>query len=378
MAQERAGTSGVTARARQQLVLPIRLGGFGLRSAKRHCNAAYLAASLNSAALVTALLRANGVLHGEASWEDPGFNEALTRFSEDAGRDELYPRARLSPETEQAELSGVLDELDHALYFSTHTRTADRVRMNALQMPHALDVLTVRPDPSQHLWLTNLETTAWFQFLLGDVPNAGAPCARCGHILDPEGTHASTCSKGRLRKKRHDDGCAVVADLLRLGAHSVTEDKPVAYVAGDRNPKRPDLAVIAFGASGNSHAFDFAVTSPQSTTNCLRAAAEKGYAAKVKEQQKHRKYDEVCASRDFEFSALAVESYGGVGSEAVKVFNIAIAKAADEMQHRAPGAVARRFYGKLAVSLARNTAWALLESRPARPRDPPIIDERDR
>jgi len=243
-------------------------------------------------------------------------------------------------------------------------------------MPHALDVLTVRPDPRQRLWLTNLEATAWFQFLLGEVPNAGAPCARCGHVLDPEGTHASTCAKGRLRRKRHDDGNRIVAEYLRLGGHSVTEDKPVSYRSGDRNPKRPDLAVLAFGASGQSMAFDFSVTSPQSQTNRRKAAEHKGSASKDRELQKHRKYEPICAPRGFGFSAIVLETYGGCGAEAIDVFNVIIAKAADEMQHRAPGAVARRFYGQLAVSIARNTAWALLESRPHRP-DPPIIDERD-
>jgi hypothetical protein len=249
--------------------------------------------------------------------------------------------------------------------------------MNALQMPHALDALTVRPDPSQGLWLTNLEASAYFQFLLGEVPNAGAPCARCGHVLDSDGTHASTCSTGRWRMKRHNDLCNVVAEYCRIAGLSVTEDKPVSYAAGDRNPKRPDLALTAFGHAGKSHAFDLAVTSPQQSATRDRAAAEKGYAAKVKERQKHRKYDELCASRNFGFTALAAETYGGWGEEAVKAFDIILAKAADEMQHRSKGAVARRFYGQLAVSLARNTAWALLESRPARP-DPPFIDDRAR
>ena len=366
---------GVTERSRQQLVLPIRLGGFGLRRAHRHANAAFIAGSLNSAPLVTAVLRANGVLGAEGSWEDPGLDEAIHRFNEADDLDQLLTRERLNAGTEQAELSLIIDECDHAAYLS-QASTADRVRMNSLQMPHALDVLTVRPDPAQSLWLTNSEASAYFGFLLGRGPAPGAPCNRCGHVLDPEGTHASTCSKGRWRKKRHDDACAVVAEFSRLGDFSVTEDRPVAYVAGDSNPKRPDLAVLAFGPSGRSNAFDLAVTSPQQSKTRDRAAAEKGYAAKVKERQKHRKYDELCVSRGFGFTPLAAETYGGWGAEAVAAFKIIITKVADEIQHRTRGAVARRFYGKLAVSLARNTAWALLESRPARP-DPPLIDARD-
>ncbi len=85
-------------------------------------------------------------------------------------------------------------------------------------------------------------------------------------------------------------------------------------------------------------------------TSRLRAAEQKGYAARQKEFQKHRKYDQPCASRNFGFMAIAMETYGGIGNEAAEVFKIIIAKAADEMQHRSRGAVARRFYGKLAVS----------------------------
>jgi hypothetical protein len=357
-------------------VLPVRLGGFGLRSAQRHAHAAYLAASLNSAPLVTALLRVNGELWADQLWEDPDFAAALRGFSADAGLPDLYPRDKLSPETAQAELSAMLDDLDHAAYYRTHSDVANRVRMNALQMPHALDVLTVRPDPRQGLWLTNLEATAWFQFLLGDVPHAGAHCARCSHILDAQGTHASTCPRGNGRRRKHNGCVAVCAELARVGGYSVTEDKPVTYRAGDRNPKRPDLAVLAFGASGAPTAFDFAVTSPQTETNRLRAAEQKGSAARAKAQEKHRKYNGVCAPRGYGFYAIIAESYGGLDSEAVEVLDTFIAKAADEMQ-RSRGAVARHFYGKLAVSLARNTAWQLLESRPRRP-DPPVIDAQNR
>jgi len=63
------------------------------------------------------------------------------------------------------------------------------------------------------------------------------------------------------------------------------------------------------------------------------------------------------------YGPVAAEVYGGWGPLAIETFESIIAAEAAAV-HRPIGPVRREFYGDLAISIARNVAWAILERIP--------------
>ena len=104
--------------------------------------------------------------------------------------------------------------------------------------------------------------------------------------------------------------------------------------------------------------------SPLQSAYLNQAAREQGVAARAREEAKKRKYVRQCEQHSVDFIPVVAETYGGWAKTAVETFERIIAAEATE-RDRPLGAVRWLLYGQLAVSIARNTAWAIIDRRPA-------------
>ena len=131
----------------------------------------------------------------------------------------------------------------------------------------------------------------------------------------------------------------------------------------DKNAPRPaDLLIRRFD-NGKDVAVDFTFVAPLQKKYIKRAAGHKGVAVKAAEARKHRSYDEQCRQHDTVFIPVAAETYGGWGKSATDFFERVIAAEATELE-RPMGPVRKQFYNDLAISIARNSARAILERIP--------------
>jgi hypothetical protein len=344
---------------RIQVGLSSKHGGFGLRSARLHADAAFIAGSLNSAERVSAILG--------RPFTDPALVNAIQRYNQLVLPADQLRADALTPLLQQHLLSERIDKARLEKYLQDG-EVADRARIRSLQLDHSLDAIAVlAPSARRGQHLSNAEARSYFSFLLGCVPTGN--CEECGAAMDRSAFHALCCSHGKRLKTRHDDAAHVVALHVQRAGFKVSED--VAIMSDGPNRPRPaDLRIKRF-KDGQDAALDFTFVAPLQKKFIKKAAVQTGVAVKAAEAKKRLKYAEQCRQHGVYFFPVAAETYGGWGAAAKEVFEMIIAAEAAVLE-RPMGPVRRQFYCDLAISIARNAARAILERLPEPDVDLPL------
>jgi hypothetical protein len=346
---------------RIQLGLPKEFGGLGLTSAWEIADAAYIAGTANSAALVAKIL-------GTDQFIDQFLGEAIERFNERVPQADQLEFSDVKPDLEQKALVSRLANVNLETYRQEGT-VQDRARINSLQLGHSLDVLTMVPDARQGHHLSNSETTAYVSLVLGRVPDEGS-CMECAQPLDRHGFHALSCSTGRRLKKRHDGAVNVLATHAQRARYKVREDVAIMR-DGPNRPRPADLLLRRF-QDGKDAALDVTFVAPLQKKHLKKAANNVGVAVKAAEAVKRRKYAEQCRQHNVIFIPIAAETYGGWGPSAIKAFETIIAVEAATLE-RPVGPLRKQFYNDLAIVIARHAAAAILERAPEIDVDNPVV-----
>ena len=97
-----------------------------------------------------------------------------------------------------------------------------------------------------------------------------------------------------------------------------TNVKELRAISSSRSKRQGDAAVDFYGPMQATAVTDFTVTHPLAATTKYRYG-QAGDAAKAKEAYKHGKYDEAAAAADVLFIPFAVETYGKMGKEALRM-----------------------------------------------------------
>jgi len=173
----------------------------------------------------------------------------------------------------------------------------------------------------------------------------------------------AACQTGRERKARHD---ALVDDLARFvrdAGYAVSVDRAVRYDVA--NPKRPgDILVTRYNANRDA-ALDVTVVSPLQQNVLQQATVDSAAPLARAEEAKRRKYDEECRLHGVTFVPMAVTTYGGWSNLAIATIDRFVRQAARE-QNIPVFWMNRRVYGRLAVTIARRNAQALIARCPRR------------
>lgn len=319
-----------SARAVQQLRLPLRHGGFGLRDATPLVAAAALVAGASKAqaamqngpavcqpfsgalrpALLSAWQRVYDDAAGECEWEEsardlpaefvlealPGVQKAVSRVVGDrAGADML----------EACDTNTVEGQRDAARLRSASTGTSSGW-LTALPMWSALR-------------LTNAEFRMAARHRLGlgvpsliDIP----PCTcSTGDSTTPD--HALSCKHNAGKAiVRHDIWASAWRHAIRrAGCASSAEPLYSSLVApgaqGAATQRRGDILVV--WPDGGVRILDCVITHPAAASYVRDAAEAGGSAAAKAEARKRADFAEVGEGSAFDFVPLAVESYGRMG-----------------------------------------------------------------
>ena len=143
---------------KQQALLPVKKGGAGLRSAKQHCSAAFIASVAQTRAIVDSLLPQNV--------QRRSLDSAFLVLQQATGNATYTDLSLLPPEFSQHSLSLEIDNFNFTNLL-TSSDDRNRARLRSLALPHAGDWVDAIPSPSLNLNLDSRSFGAVMGYRLG-------------------------------------------------------------------------------------------------------------------------------------------------------------------------------------------------------------------
>ena len=384
---------------RNQIGLPLRIGGMGLRPVQRTLHPAYLSASLLSLTDLITYCKADGERHWSAHPTCKTMDACISvlrdqlKDASDAVRDSILKynlidrpceslwkrleenlsRTDHKSKKENDNLiayleSGLQQKLVASVELALHESMSkaesidDRIRLVALSTPNAARALTVLPmEPC--FTLSTSQMRCALRTRLGLIPNqfmleSDCDCNKSRPYVD-EPMHLHTCNrlKGTGFTARHDlikNGLALA--LRELGASVIIEPsaraaRPSGSSTSLQPARRADLLYMHAEGCGF---IDVSVTHPlinKHKHNRLepRVAYEPLYAARQAEMHKNKIYEDNGAYKDFPVIPAILETFGGFGTELTKLL-----KTVSKFDFAHPTSVVfDRLASRLAVLLVR-------------------------
>jgi hypothetical protein len=297
-----------------QAQLPLRLGGFGVRTLVPHAAAASFSSALASLpapptfglanlppdplllSSASTLAAAHPILAGVIA----GFQRGEVLVA--GGKVQRH----LSRAIEDAEADALL----------AAAGPANTARLQSIRGDKASAWLGVR-DADASPWLADAEFRVASRLRLGlPVRDGPCPCPHCGVYVAPTGYHMLVCRSGKhsvhnaVRNRLHLLCCEAL-----LPAHR--EGQPFA-AQGDEHARRRVDIVIGDGPDGRSLLLDVAVVSPFTTAAAIRqAGAAPGGAASLYEATKRGQYLGAVQPLVHNFVPIVADSFGSWGRSAL-------------------------------------------------------------
>jgi hypothetical protein len=356
-----------------QATLASKLGGLGLRSARAHGDAAYLASRSSCHGLCAEL-------DPQHKWEvtDPqsAAAGAVRSFNE-----KVSPCNRVPPlvpeKLKQQTLSKALDTATlEELKATAGTDLPLKAHYELLQEPSAGAWLLAVPNQSfGNAVAPPLFTTDLQRRLRMKVRCAPCFCPFCDGVCDEYGDHDLVCCGGGDRTKRHNllrnQGCRLAAaaglnpelekpNLLRPRPQigSLEENGTRDECPRDTSGRRPADVYAPRWYLGGPAAFDFAVTSGLRADLVSQSARDGSAATTAYEAHKRSFLDTaaLCEEEGLTFIPMVMEAHGGSWGLGARRAWAQIAKAAAQLTGDPPAAIAERHLQRLSTILHRENA----------------------
>lgn len=327
----------------EQVRLPVRSGGLGLRRLTDYCIAAFHSSTSEAARylkwkweLVNPLWKLEELMcshNGNWSSGDPVNWEDINK---------------------QRLLSEVIDKYQ-VTEFQSRLVGSHVKQFNALQGEMSSGWLSATPSKENRLTNDEFETAVRMRLFV-DVYNKEQTCTFCkdGSVVDMKGIHSISCSGGWDRTARHN----IIRDILgylcqQAGWAPQMEKKYLLRGCGD---KPADIFLPSLRA-GRGLAIDVTVSNP------LRYSAAEGLsAAELAAEQKRQKYRERCAAEGIDFIAFSIESFGCLNEDGEK-FLSDLCKRLAAKQGISLGVMMSEVRRKLSLALVRSVATSVLKRK---------------
>ena len=342
-----------------QSFLPVKKGGAGLRSAKQHSAAAFIASCSLTRAIVDAILPPH--------IERRSLQNAFPLLQQATGNPTYTDLGLLSPEATQHSLSSEIDN-------NTHTQLLDesdiraKARLRSLTLPHAGDWIDAIPSAALNLNMDSRSfgTAMCYRLGIPFLQQTECPSLLCDYEQDELGDHAMHCNDNNgIRAGRHDRIRDRVNDEAQRASLNPTKEFP-GIVPGSLS--RPADIYVPDWIDGRKVAFDVSVTSPTQEAVLLRAAETAATAIDARKATKNRAHLENCRAQGIFFQPLVVETFGGW--DPVKLVTAdylkKMATKAARRWGKTPAMEIKYFFQRLSIALQRGNA-ALLIARDFEP-----------
>jgi hypothetical protein len=282
----------------EQAVLPVRLGGLGIRLSKDIALPAFISSLHSVSSLVDDILKNvrlavdNSLETAISVWQERNAGVALPEEA-DRGRQRTWDGPQ--SEAAAARLLEGTDQISRARVLASASRESG-LWLHALPSP-ALGTLL---DPESFRVAVALR--------VGAVVCEPHTC-RCGRPMDARGLHGLSCKYSAGRHPRH----AALNDVVRRALQSAGVPSMLEPVGIDRGDgKRPDGITVFPFSRGRCLCWDATCVDTYAESHLNSSAVSAGSAARGAEVFKRRKYASL-ADR-FKFEPVAVETAGTFGS----------------------------------------------------------------
>jgi hypothetical protein len=313
--------------------------------------------SITTNAFTTTL---NGINIVDRIWRRAVTHSQLTRKFLQSPSTTVLPDPFIQAERLQHEATDMMETtvLKCMLHYANPFRKA---LMTAVAAPNASTFLTVLPtEPLYRLDDESMRLA--IRHRLGLPPSDSLPsqhcvCTRSDFVFSSDPDHLHSCNLTRTNSLtlRHDQLVHTIAELSReAGWHATREPmnhlRPLdpaaaAAVAASVDPADPDdLDNCNLPAHWNRHGdllllrhdkklyIDVAVTRPTNSSNLAynpKVTTDTLHSTHRVASRKHAKYDAIAKLNEYDMLPFVLESYGGLGPEAIRVINFLAASSSD-------------------------------------------------
>jgi len=327
-----------------QCTLPTSLGGLGLRSARHHAPAAYLAS-------IAFAKREDG---GE--WDDyAGSAEALVEYNSHLPAENS--RTLLTLDTQKA-LSAALDVATAVHVERGAVDEYDLGRIRAERQAGAGSWLNVIPSLVMNLAVRPPQFTAMVRFWLGmPLYEDCGTCPLCHkECNDARGYHALTCKKGGYIASRHNAAVDIIFQAARTAMLHPVLEKPFLLPGGGSRP-----ADILTKEGDREVANDVAVTHPLQKAYIKHTIEKPGSAQDMYAQShKVKLYGPACDAAGLKLRPLVADCFGGWSEEAHTFFKDIASRTASRFGWTRSDCLTY-LRQRLSMAIMRGNARALLE-----------------
>ena len=330
-----------------QLQLPMRLGGLGLRSAEKHREASFISSFNSSEPFLTSLFAKDEI------------NDLMVFFLEDA---RAFDNRNLELSKSQKVVSEDIDNLSRKILIH-NANESDRARILSSSGNQISLILTAPLGTARGFRLTNQEFQTYIQHLLGtDVTNNKDRCRHCQKDLDTKGYHCLVCKKGDAGPiARHNAIRNIIFNYCQKAIFNPRLEIPI--MSGSK--QTPADIYLPNGANGKPVAIDVTISHPQAKKVVKNAADETGYANKMAAIGKVDKHQAVCQKEGIKFVPFAIEIFGTIsqlGTDLIEQIATAISNRISSKKSN----VLNELLRKIQFSLVRSINAAISSRSPGR------------
>ena len=356
-----ADTFLTNAEARNQIFLPLQLGGLGFRAAHELAPLAYMASVAQISSILHPLspgVVLSGLIDAYNYVRDRKFKLPLIPDKAEQFVGFLAGQEEKKIGHLQRRFTAVWDNAFSSSLF-TSLKDAGRARILSLRnRPAGLWLSTLPTFTSYALSNQQFQIALRLRLGLKQHPMLSDVCV-CGESLAEDPSHFLGCQRLAPRSvtRRHNSIVHTLARLAReFGVEMHVEPRESRHMV-DGKDRHPDLRSYRLNAL-----VDVAIVHPCARTYVAGAAVVRGSAAKTRERDKHRKYDE-CAKREgVPFYSFILEGFGLIGSEAVKYVDALISAESTHPSYITdPRQMRPYFMRTLAFALQRGNAGIVTE-----------------
>ena len=352
-----------------QLLLPIRHGGFGLRATTEvEAQAAFLSGAASAQLVLADGPQQFRPFDGPSSayllaiWQQV-FDACATscgwlasaRVMDARTIREVLPLAHRDVGRCVGDRQGEAFLASCNLSTSEGKRAAARLRSAAGAVASAW--LLATPGSTTTLGDTAFVTGGRHRLGLGVPTTVSPPPCLCGAGEATSPDHAMSCkSVAKMTQMRHDDMASVVRRVTcRAGCPSSMEPhlrhmRARGQMCGNEGMHRGDILVVL--PDGGISIVDVVVTHPANRSAVGSACSRTGAAAKAAEDGKKREYRRYADAGQYSFVPFAVESFGRLGASAQRFLKM-LGEVASSQGMVSQSAFVRSAYREISCALVR-------------------------
>jgi len=355
-------TSLARAKVQKQIFLPLALGGLGFRAARDVASLAFMASVAQHSSVLHPLppgIIMNGLVEAYKFVRERDLKLPLIPANADQFVGFFAGQNEKSIGHLQRRFSAVLDKYNSSSLFSS-LGDVDKARVFSVSnKPAGLWLSTLPTSHDFSLSDNHFQSAIRLRLGLKQHPLLPKVCV-CGESLSDPG-HFLGCQKlaSRSVTRRHDAVVRVLARMGRVLAVDVRAEPKESRHVVDGRDRRPDIR--SYGTHGAGALADVAIVHPCARAYIGGGSAERGSAAKTRERDKHRKFDE-CAKREgVPFYAFVLEGFGLVGEEALDFVDFLVQERGTAAPFVDPTTIRPYVLRNIAFALQRGNAAIVAE-----------------